>query len=168
MPADQSPSDDIVCTGLSKLFAGGILAVDGIGLTFAAGRTTALLGPSGCGKSTLLRMIAGLEDPTAGQVRIAGDTPAALCRQGAMSIAFQDPCLLPWLTLRRNIALGRKLARQAPELAQRADRLSREVDAMAEHGLRFDDDTARRIGEADAVTVGSLDDLAPTIRRVFS
>ena len=78
MPADQGPSDDIVCTGLSKLFTGGILAVDGIDLTFAAGRTTALLGPSGCGKSTLLRMIAGLEDPTAGQVRIAGDTPAAL------------------------------------------------------------------------------------------
>ena len=115
MPADQGPSDDIVCTGLSKLFTGGILAVDGIDLTFAAGRTTALLGPSGCGKSTLLRMIAGLEDPTAGQVRIAGDTPAALCRQGAMSIAFQDPCLLPWLTLRRNIALGRKLAQQAPD-----------------------------------------------------
>ena len=45
MPADQGPSDDIVCTGLSKLFTGGILAVDGIDLTFAAGRTTALLGP---------------------------------------------------------------------------------------------------------------------------
>ena len=41
----------------------------------------------------------------------AGEPPAALCRQGALSVAFQDPCLLPWLTVRQNIALGRKLAR---------------------------------------------------------
>lgn len=106
---------EITCTGLSKLFDGSILAVDGIDATFASGRTTALLGPSGCGKSTLLRLIAGLEEPTAGQVRIAGQPPAALCRQGGLSIAFQDPCLLPWLTVARNVALGRKLARQPPD-----------------------------------------------------
>ncbi|MDQ1901587.1 ABC transporter ATP-binding protein [Paracoccus sp. WLY502] len=109
------PPASIECTGLSRLFDGSILAVDGIDITFAAGRTTALLGPSGCGKSTLLRLIAGLEEPTTGQVRIAGEPPAALCRQGGLSIAFQDPCLLPWLTVARNVALGRKLARQAPD-----------------------------------------------------
>ncbi|WP_295042848.1 ATP-binding cassette domain-containing protein, partial [uncultured Paracoccus sp.] len=113
---------EIACTGVSKRFDGGILAVDGIDLTFASGRTTALLGPSGCGKSTLLRLIAGLEEPTAGAVRIAGDPPAALCRRGGLSIAFQDPCLLPWLTVARNVALGRKLARQAPD-PQAVDRL---------------------------------------------
>ena len=106
---------EIACTGLFKLFDDSIPAVDGIDATFAAGRTTALLGPSGCGKSTLLRLIAGLEEPTAGQVRIAGEPPAALCRQGGLSIAFQDPCLLPWLSVARNVALGRKLARQAPD-----------------------------------------------------
>ena len=106
---------EIACTGLFKLFDDSIAAVDGIDATFAAGRTTALLGPSGCGKSTLLRLIAGLEEPTAGQVRIAGEPPAALCRQGGLSIAFQDPCLLPWLSVARNVALGRKLARQAPD-----------------------------------------------------
>lgn len=113
--ADARQPADITCTRLSKLFDGSILAVDGIDTSFAAGRTTALLGPSGCGKSTLLRLIAGLEEPSAGQVRIAGDPPAALCRQGGLSIAFQDPCLLPWLTVARNVALGRKLARLAPD-----------------------------------------------------
>ncbi|MGN7868630.1 ABC transporter ATP-binding protein [Paracoccus sp. 22332] len=113
---------EIACTGVSKLYGDSILAVDGIDLTFASGRTTALLGPSGCGKSTLLRLIAGLEEPTAGTVSIAGDPPAALCRRGGLSIAFQDPCLLPWLTVARNVALGRKLARQAPD-PQRVDQL---------------------------------------------
>ena len=113
--AEAAVPADIQCSGVSRLFDGSILAVDGIDLTFAAGRTTALLGPSGCGKSTLLRLIAGLEDPTAGQVLIAGQPPQALCKQGGLSVAFQDPCLLPWLTVTRNVALGLKLARQAPD-----------------------------------------------------
>lgn len=113
--AEAAVPADIRCSGVSKLFDGSILAVDGIDLTFAAGRTTALLGPSGCGKSTLLRLIAGLEEPTAGQILIAGQPPEALCKQGGLSIAFQDPCLLPWLTVTRNVALGPKLARQAPD-----------------------------------------------------
>lgn len=113
--AEAAVPADIQCSGVSRLFDGSILAVDGIDLTFAAGRTTALLGPSGCGKSTLLRLIAGLEDPTAGQILIAGQPPDALCKQGGLSVAFQDPCLLPWLTVTRNVALGLKLARQAPD-----------------------------------------------------
>lgn len=113
--AEAAVPADIQCSGVSRLFDGSILVVDGIDLTFAAGRTTALLGPSGCGKSTLLRLIAGLEDPTAGQVLIAGQPPQALCKQGGLSVAFQDPCLLPWLTVTRNVALGLKLARQAPD-----------------------------------------------------
>ncbi|TBN39102.1 ABC transporter ATP-binding protein [Paracoccus subflavus] len=111
MAPDDHPPAAIVCAGLVKRFDNGMTAVDGIDLTLAGGRTTALLGPSGCGKSTLLRMIAGLEEPSIGGITIAGQPPAALCRQGSLSVAFQDPCLLPWLTLRQNIALGRKLAR---------------------------------------------------------
>lgn len=117
MPADPRQPAPITCTGLGKTFDNGVEAVRDFNLTFAAGQATALVGPSGCGKSTLLRLIAGLEEPGHGTVQIAGETPAAQRGKGAISIAFQDPCLLPWLTLRKNIALGRKLARQPADPA---------------------------------------------------
>lgn len=87
-------------------------------LTLAAGRTTALVGPSGCGKSTLLRLIAGLEVPTTGTVTIGGQDPAVMRRSGAISVAFQDPSLLPWRTVRGNIALASKLARRPVDRVQ--------------------------------------------------
>lgn len=105
----------IVCTGLSKAFPGGLRAVATFDVTFDAGATTALVGPSGCGKSTLLRLIAGLEEPSEGEVRIDDLTPARQRSRGAISVAFQDPSLLPWLTVRANVALARKLARQPPD-----------------------------------------------------
>ncbi|MGB3378056.1 MAG: ABC transporter ATP-binding protein, partial [Allopontixanthobacter sediminis] len=84
-------------------------------LTFEAGRTTAILGPSGCGKSTLLRMIAGLERPSAGEVRIGGETPRAVRRKAGLAVAFQEASLLPWRTVRGNISLALKLARRPAE-----------------------------------------------------
>lgn len=135
MAPDDRPPADIVCAGLVKLFDSGVMAVDGIDLTLAGGRTTALLGPSGCGKSTLLRLIAGLDEPTRGRVLIAGEPPAALCRQGALSVAFQDPCLLPWLTVRQNIALGRRLARLPADPAM-VDRLIELVGLGGFHQAR--------------------------------
>ncbi|MBL4558937.1 MAG: ATP-binding cassette domain-containing protein [Rhodobacteraceae bacterium] len=66
---------------MAKTFGGGTEAVRPIDLTFAAGRTTALVGPSGCGKSTLLRMIAGLEPPSAGTIEIGGAPPAETRRR---------------------------------------------------------------------------------------
>lgn len=102
---------DIICTEVSKQF-GDLRTVNDVTLTFAAGETTALVGPSGCGKSTLLRMIAGLEEPTEGDIRIASETPHALAKRGALAMAFQDPSLLPWRTVQGNITLGATLARK--------------------------------------------------------
>jgi NitT/TauT family transport system ATP-binding protein len=122
---------DIVCTDVSKQF-GDLETVEAVTLTFAAGKTTALVGPSGCGKSTLLRMIAGLEVPTCGSIRIGMHTPQELAKRGTLAMAFQDPSLLPWRTVRGNIALGAMLARKP---ANGVDDLIRLVglDGFADH-----------------------------------
>lgn len=112
---------EVRCAGLAKSFPGGTEALAPMDLVLEAGQTTALIGPSGCGKSTLLRLIAGLEEPSAGRITIDGRSPAAICRAGEVALAFQDPSLLPWLDLTRNVALSRKLARRPadPALVER-------------------------------------------------
>lgn len=109
-------------TGVAKVYPGGLEAIAPLDLTLEPGRTTALVGPSGCGKSTLLRMIAGLEQPTAGSVSIAGDRPETVAAQGRLAVAFQDPSLLPWRTVRANIALALSLTR-SPVNRDAVDRL---------------------------------------------
>lgn len=85
---------------------GDLPVLDGVSLEVAEGEFVALLGPSGCGKSTLLRLVAGLEDPTAGSVdapaRRPGPDPATAC-------VFQEPTLMPWATVAANVGLPLRL-----------------------------------------------------------
>jgi NitT/TauT family transport system ATP-binding protein len=118
----STPPPEIVCTALAKTFPGGVEAVAPLDITFAPGRTTALVGPSGCGKSTILRMIAGLEPPSSGAISIGGLPPAETVRRAGLSMAFQDPSLLPWRSVRGNIDLALHLARK-PADAQAVDQL---------------------------------------------
>lgn len=74
----------------------------GLDLAVRQGEVLALLGPSGCGKSTLLRVLAGLEPPSAGRVVVDGQGEPG----GRVGLVFQEPLLLPWLTVRHNVALG--------------------------------------------------------------
>jgi len=113
MPPDVTPPPEIICSGLAKTFDGRTEAVRPSDVTFEAAQTTALVGPSGCGKSTLLRMVAGLEQPTAGTILIGGQPPEDTLQSAGLSIAFQDPSLLPWRTVRGNIALALSLARKS-------------------------------------------------------
>ena len=115
MAHDVTPPPEVVCTSLAKTFAGGTEAVRTLDLSFAAGQTTALVGPSGCGKSTILRMVAGLETPSAGRIEIGGAPPADTLQRAGLSVAFQDPSLLPWRSVRGNIELALSLARRRPE-----------------------------------------------------
>jgi NitT/TauT family transport system ATP-binding protein len=126
MPADTASSPpQITVSGLTKTFgtgAGALPVLAQCDVTIAAGQTTALVGPSGCGKSTLLRLIGGLDQPTTGQIAVGGLTPADVARKAGLAIAFQDPSLLPWRTVRGNIALALTLARRTPDPAA-VDRL---------------------------------------------
>ncbi len=120
---------DVVCTGLTRVFGvqgADVAALGPLDITFAAGRTTALVGPSGCGKSTLLRLVAGLDKPTTGRVRIGAETPDTLRHRAGLAVAFQDAALLPWRSLRGNVALALTLAHRTADPA-RVDDLIRRV-----------------------------------------
>ncbi len=86
---------------------GSFTAVDGISLTIPSGSFFALLGPSGCGKTTTLRMVAGLETPTAGRIRIGGeDVTHTRAYQRPVNTVFQSYALFPHLTVVENVAFG--------------------------------------------------------------
>jgi multiple sugar transport system ATP-binding protein len=106
--------------GLTKVFAGGVRALDALDLTIADGEFFALLGPSGCGKTTLLRTIAGLETPTSGSVRInATDVTALPPGRRDVAMVFQDYALFPHMTVSENIAYPLRI-RKVPRLERAA------------------------------------------------
>lgn len=95
---------DLILSGVSKSF-GSTRAVEATDLTFAKGQLTALLGPSGCGKTTLLRMIAGLEDPTRGTIRLGEEDITNLpAHKRKFGMVFQSFALFPHYTVRENVA----------------------------------------------------------------
>ena len=84
-------------------------AVDDVSLTIYKGEIFALLGASGCGKSTLLRMLAGFEQPTAGQIMLDGvDLARVPPYQRPINMMFQSYALFPHMTVEQNIAFGLK------------------------------------------------------------
>ena len=112
---------------MRRVFARGQVVLEGLSLDVAAGSFVALLGPSGCGKSTLLRLIAGLDRPDGGVVRLEREDAAGAAR---LAFVFQDAHLLPWRDVLENAALPLELAGvPAPERRERA------CAALAEVGL---------------------------------
>jgi multiple sugar transport system ATP-binding protein len=102
---------------LTKRFDGGDRpAVDDVSVATAEGEYLVLLGPSGCGKTTLLRMIAGLEQPTSGDVLIGGEVVTGLPpRARRIAMVFQSYALYPHKTVRQNIAFPLRAAKVPAE-----------------------------------------------------
>ncbi len=116
----------IVLEGVSKVFASDVVAVDDLSLEIGDGEFMVLVGPSGCGKSTILRILAGLEEVTAGEVYIDGrqvtDLPP---KQRDVAMVFQNYALYPHMSVEQNLGFGLKL-RKAPK-----DEIKRRVTEAA-------------------------------------
>ena len=149
----------IELSSLSKAY-GTFCAVDGISVTLPRGSTTVIQGPSGSGKSTLLRLIAGLERPSEGEIRIDGElvsTPSWVRPPGERNVGlvFQETALWPHLTLARNVAFG-LLGRPKDEVARRVQEIleAMELSALkARYPSQLSGGEARRVAIARTLVV---------------
>ena len=97
---------------VTKIFPGGVTAVDDVELEIEDGEFMVLVGPSGCGKSTLLRMIAGLEGVSAGTIRIGDREVTELApRSRDVAMVFQNYALYPHMRVWDNLAFALRLRR---------------------------------------------------------
>lgn len=97
---------DLELVGIQKRFPG-FTAIEHLDLTIPAGSFFALLGPSGCGKTTTLRLVAGLEEPSEGQIRIGGtDVTALKPHKRPVNTVFQSYALFPHMSILENVAFG--------------------------------------------------------------
>jgi multiple sugar transport system ATP-binding protein len=116
----------IVLDRVSKVFGSDVIAVNNVSLDIGDGEFMVLVGPSGCGKSTILRLLAGLEDVTAGEVFI-GDTQVTDLppKERDVAMVFQNYALYPHMTVEQNLGFGLRL-RKMPK-----DELKRRVQDVA-------------------------------------
>ena len=107
-PPTTPPGVAIAAHRLAHTYAGAdgpLPALAPVDLQVAEGEFVSLVGPSGCGKTTLLRAVAGLLDPSEGEVGLLGGTPVEAQRARRIGLVAQDPGLLPWRTVEQNVRL---------------------------------------------------------------
>ena len=117
---------DVQLRSVEKVYPGGVKAIHGVDLAIADGELAVLVGPSGCGKSTLLRMVAGLEEITAGEISIGGRVVNRLePADRDIAMVFQNYALYPHMSVFDNMAYGLR-NRRTPK-----DEIRRRVDEAA-------------------------------------
>jgi NitT/TauT family transport system ATP-binding protein len=125
-PAAQPAALAVSARGVSLTFQtadGEVQALSNVDLDIAAGDFVSFIGPSGCGKTTLLRVIADLEQPSAGTISVNGVTPEQARQQRHYGYIFQAAALYPWRTIERNVALPLEI--MGYDAAQRRERTAR-------------------------------------------
>jgi spermidine/putrescine transport system ATP-binding protein len=123
---------NVEISGIRKEF-GDVVAVDGIDIKIQPGEFFTILGPSGCGKTTTLRMIAGLEQPTSGEVHISNqDVTSKPANKRDTSIVFQRWALFPHMSVGENISFG--LEMQGVAKSERKDRVKEVLDLVELQG----------------------------------
>jgi NitT/TauT family transport system ATP-binding protein len=126
MPAVRPEALAVSARGVSLTFQtadGEVQALSNVDLDIAAGDFVSFIGPSGCGKTTLLRVIADLEQPSAGTISVNGVTPEQARLQRHYGYIFQAAALYPWRTIERNVALPLEI--MGYDAAQRRERTER-------------------------------------------
>ncbi len=106
----------LVLERIGKTYPNGAHALDGVTLEVEPGEIVSVVGGSGCGKSTLLRAVSGLDRPTQGSVTLDGE--AIVAPHEKIGIVFQEPRLLPWLSVAGNVGFGLE-SRPRPERSER-------------------------------------------------
>lgn len=112
--------------GVSKEYLEGskpVIALNNISLHISKGEIVSIIGPSGCGKTTLLRLIAGLISPSSGRISVDGLTPGAARMARKFAVVFQDPTLLPWRTVLKNIQLPAEILEDGSVMTSKAEDL---------------------------------------------
>jgi spermidine/putrescine transport system ATP-binding protein len=130
----DNDAEDLVLTGVTKKF-GTFKAVDDLDLTVPQGSFFALLGPSGCGKTTTLRMVAGLEELTAGAITLGPQDISYLNPyKRPVNTVFQSYALFPHMTIFENVAFG--LRRQGKKDVKKQVEDMLELVELAQYGAR--------------------------------
>lgn len=162
----------VVFKSVTKRFGEGPVVLDRLEISVNAGEFVSLIGPSGCGKSTLLRLIAGLSQPSSGQLTV--DARAPVAGRGDVGFIFQEPTLLPWLNVHRNIEVPLRIRRipdaERSSIVERMMRLVRLEPVAALHprqlsgGMKMRVSVARALGGAPRLLLldepfGALDEM---------
>ncbi len=115
---------ETVLENVTKVFPPDVTAVRDVSLTVRDREFAVLVGPSGCGKSTVLRMVAGLEEPTAGKISIAGkDVSHVAPKDRDVAMVFQNYALYPHMNVYRNLSFALRMRRMArAEIGERVQR----------------------------------------------
>ncbi|HEX9124481.1 MAG TPA: sn-glycerol-3-phosphate ABC transporter ATP-binding protein UgpC [Actinomycetota bacterium] len=118
----------IVLDGVTKVFGSDVLAVSDLSLEIGDGEFMVLVGPSGCGKSTILRILAGLEEVTAGEVSIGDRQVTDLApKERDVAMVFQNYALYPHMTVEENLGFGLKIRRASKEDTHRRVRAAAKI-----------------------------------------